>query len=69
MIDKDLKKLELLIKDMESGELNLEDSLKKFQDGMNIIKTCKNTLEKAELTVAEIIKQNDGSFAEQDLEF
>lgn len=65
MIDQDLKKLEEIAKKMETPELPLEEALKNFQEGLEIIKKCSGTLEAAELKVKEILAKQDGSFEEK----
>lgn len=49
--EKNLSKLELLVKELEQGELNLGDSLKKFEDGIKLYKSCKKSLGDAEKKV------------------
>jgi len=68
MIDKDIKKLENLVKALEEGELGLDDNLSVFQEGMQLIENCRNTLEKAELKVKEIIAKQGGDFDENVLD-
>ncbi len=65
MIDLDLKKLEEISKKMETPELPLEEAMKCFQEGLEIIKRCSSVLEKTELKVKEILASQDGSFEEK----
>ncbi len=67
MIDLDLKKLEEISKKMETPELPLEEAMKCFQEGLEIIKRCSSVLEKTELKVKEILASQDGSFEEKNL--
>jgi exodeoxyribonuclease VII small subunit len=67
MIDQDLKKLEEISKKMETPELPLEEAMKCFQEGLEIIKRCSSVLEKTELKVKEILASQDGSFEEKNL--
>jgi len=67
MIDEDIKKLEELAKKMESGQLPLEESLKVFGEGIELIRRCSKTLEEAELKVKEILERGDGSVVEKPL--
>ncbi len=67
MIDQDIKKLDELAKKMEAGELSLEEALKTFQEGIELIRRCSKTLEEAELKVKEIMRQPDGTFEEKPL--
>ncbi len=43
-----LKELEKLVHDLESGELPLQDSLQKFERGVELYKNCRGTLDQAE---------------------
>jgi exodeoxyribonuclease VII small subunit len=43
-----LKELEKLVHDLESGELPLQDSLQKFERGVELYKNCRVTLDQAE---------------------
>ncbi len=43
-----LKELEKIVRELESGETNLEDSLIKFENGIELYKKCRATLNSAE---------------------
>lgn len=58
MIEKDIKSLDELVKKMESDELPLEEALDLFKKGIELVKQCSSTLEKAELRVKEILDTN-----------
>lgn len=49
-----LAELEQLVESMESGNLSLDDSLKSFEKGVNLTKSCLKTLKKAELKVEKL---------------
>lgn len=40
--------LDDIIVDLQSGELSLEDSFKKYEEGMKFIKKCTETIDKVE---------------------
>jgi exodeoxyribonuclease VII small subunit len=46
--EKSLKELEQIVRELESGEVNLDQSLKKFEQGIELYKKCRGTLEAAE---------------------
>ncbi len=54
-----LRKLETITDELENGELNLESSLKKFDEGVQLISFCSKQLEEAQAKV-EILLQKDG---------
>ena len=56
--EKSLQNLELIVQKMENGELGLEDSLKQFEKGIQLAKSCQNALSSAELKVNQLIEQN-----------
>ena len=56
--EKSLLNLEQIVQKMENGELGLEDSLKQFEKGIQLAKSCQNALSSAELKVNQLIEQN-----------
>lgn len=46
-----LDELELLVEQMESGDLSLEDSLQAFERGVALTRSCQRALKNAELRV------------------
>jgi exodeoxyribonuclease VII small subunit len=46
--EKSLKELEQIVRELESGDVNLDQSLKKFEQGIELYKMCRSTLENAE---------------------
>ena len=59
-----LKELEALVQSMEQGELSLEDSLKAFERGIALTRSCQKSLDEAEQKV-EILTQKQGGFEPQ----
>lgn len=62
-----MKELENLVLELEKGELNLDDSVKKFEEGMKISKECNDILEKAEKRIS-ILLERDGDIKESDFD-
>lgn len=56
-----LKQLESIIARLERGDLPLEESVKLFEQGIQLSDTCKTELESAEGKVQMLLKQKDGS--------
>jgi len=52
-----LNELESLVETMEQGELTLEESLKSFERGVELTRTCQQALKNAEQKV-EILSAN-----------
>jgi exodeoxyribonuclease VII small subunit len=59
--EESLKRLETVVDQLEKGELTLEDSLKLFEEGVNLTANCKQELDAAEGKVQVLVKQRDGS--------
>ncbi len=55
--EKSLADLEQLIGEMEGGELPLEESLKKFEQGIELIRGCQSALSDAEQKVEILTKE------------
>ena len=54
-----LQELESIVERMEKGELSLEDSLKDFERGIHLTRTCQQALQEAEQKV-EILMEKSG---------
>ena len=59
-----MKDLEEIVRELEAGELPLEESLKKFEEGMKLSKLCSSKLEEAEQRVSILLKERDGQLSE-----
>ncbi len=52
-----LARLEEISAQLESGEVGLEDSIRLYEEGIELAKICYSTLKDAELKVTELKKQ------------
>jgi exodeoxyribonuclease VII small subunit len=59
-----LAELEKIVEKMESGEQTLEESLKSFQRGIELTRTCQQGLREAEQRVEKLIQKNKEFVAE-----
>lgn len=57
--EENMENLEKIVQELEKGELNLDDSIKKFEEGMNLSKKCNEILEEAEKKITILIKKDD----------
>ena len=55
-----LKKLEEIVKEMESGDLTLEESLKSFEEGVRLSRFCAKKLDEAERRIEVLLKNEEG---------
>lgn len=58
-------KLEEIVAELEKGNLSLDDSVKKFEEGIKISKECNEMLESAEKKITILLEQNNGEFKEE----
>jgi exodeoxyribonuclease VII small subunit len=60
-----MERLEQIVEGLESGNLPLEESLKIFEEGMNLVNFCSKKLEEAEQKVTILIKESEGKYSQQ----
>ena len=51
--EKSLNDLETLVSESEHGSINLEDMVMKYEQGVKILRRCRNELEIAELKIKD----------------
>lgn len=56
--EKSLEKLESIIKELESGNIELDKAISKYTDAMNLVKNCSDKLNEATKSVNKILKEN-----------
>lgn len=57
-----LNRLEELVQQLETGDIPLEESIKSFDEGKNLVKFCLQLLDKAEIKVKELEESPSGEF-------
>ena len=65
--EESIEKLEKVVNELETGNLNLDDSIKKFEEGMELSKKCNEILEEAEKKITMLIKK-EGKLEEENFE-
>jgi exodeoxyribonuclease VII small subunit len=55
-----LARLEVIVTELEKGDLPLDESLKIFEEGIKLSKTCLKMLDDAEQKVEILIQEKDG---------
>jgi len=63
-----LKRLEEIVDRLERGDVSLDDSLKLYEEGQELIQFCKDKLTKAESKVKQLLKTGKGEFELKDTE-
>ena len=56
-----MQRLEVIVRALERGDAPLEESLKLFQEGTELVRSCNQLLENAQLQVKQIMSAPDGS--------
>ncbi len=63
--EKALERLENIVSELEKGELELEEALQLFEEGMKISRFCTAKLEEAERKVEILLRDNQGNLVDQ----
>ncbi len=66
-LESHLSGLEKIVSELENGELSLEESLKKFEEGVKLTKNCQQIIDDAEKRIKIITKEGLKDFKD-DLE-
>ena len=64
--EESMSRLEQIVRAMERGDVALEESLKLFQEGTELVRSCQKILDEAQLHVKKIMTAPDGSPVEVD---
>ncbi|MGE4520273.1 MAG: exodeoxyribonuclease VII small subunit [Desulfobacteraceae bacterium] len=60
-----LRKLDEIVDSLENDDLNLEDAVKKFEEGIRLSKFCEEKLDEAEEKIFILKKEMDGSLKKE----
>ena len=63
--EKDLEKLEETVAALEEGGLSLDDSLKRFEQGIDLARRCEKALTEAEKKIEILLKNAQGDLEPQ----
>ena len=66
--ESNMQRLEQIVRAMERGDVPLEESLKLFQEGTELVRTCNQLLENEQRQVKKILTAPDGSPVEEDFD-
>lgn len=64
--EESMTRLEQIVRAMERGDVALEESLKMFREGTELVRNCQKLLDEAKLQVQKIMTAPDGSPVEED---
>ena len=63
-----MARLEQIVRAMERGDVALEESLKLFQEGTELVRNCQKLLDDAQLQIKKIMTAPDGSPVEEEFQ-
>lgn len=66
--EENMQRLEQIVRAMERGDVPLEESLKLFQEGTELVRSCGKLLDEAQLQVKKIATAPDGTPVEEDFD-
>ena len=66
--EESMQRLEQIVRAMERGDVALEESLKLFQEGTELVRSCNKLWDEAQLQVKKIMTAPDGSPVEEEFD-
>lgn len=63
--EESMQRLEAIVRAMEHGDVALEESLKLFQEGTELVRSCGKLLDDAQMQISKISVAPDGSPVEE----
>ncbi|HOO55208.1 MAG TPA: exodeoxyribonuclease VII small subunit [bacterium] len=67
--EQNMEKLQRIVEEVESGELGLEETINKYEDGMKLIKKAREILDKAELKITKLVEDSEKTEPFEDEDF
>lgn len=61
-----MQRLEQIVRAMERGDAPLDDSLKLFEEGTQLVRYCANMLDEAQMKVQKVMTAPDGTPVTED---
>ena len=61
-LEENFSELEQVIRNLENREISLEDSFKEYQNGMQLIRSCSDTIDRVEKKMLKI--NENGEYSE-----
>ncbi len=59
--EQSLRRLDEIVRQMERGDVPLQEALKLFEEGTTLVTSCNKLLDEAELKVVQLTKGEDGT--------
>ena len=67
--EESMARLEQIVRGLEQGNVPLEESLKLFQEGTELVRNCEMLLDNAELQIKKVMTAADGSPVLEEFEY
>lgn len=67
--EQNMKRLEVIVRAMERGDVPLEESLKLFLEGTELVKKCSQLLDDAQMEVTKVLAGANGEPVEEELHY
>jgi len=64
--EQSIKELEQIATELETDNLTLDESVKKFEQGMKLAKVCKEMLDKAEKKITILVENREEDFTPEE---
>ena len=64
----ELERLEAIVRNLEDSEVDLDEALELFQEGVKRLKNARKLLEDTELTVKKVVDAADASLPDDDVD-
>lgn len=63
--EKAAEKLEEIVRKLEGGDLELEESLKAFEEGVKLARVCEKHLAEAKGKIEQLLRKENGTVSEE----
>ncbi len=64
----ELERLETIVRALEDSDVDLDEALELFQEGVKRLKNARKLLDDTELTVKKVLKAADGALPSDDID-
>ena len=61
-----LRQLEAITEQIDQGKIGLEESISQYEQGMALVRQCREILSKAELRIQQLHERDDGTLEAKD---
>ena len=66
--EQSMQRLEQIVRTMERGDAQLDESLKLFQEGTELVRACEKMLTEAEMQIKKVMTAPDGTPVMEDFQ-